>query len=74
MSPTHADNLVTWDRAVIVAALVVGIEIDLSRLLLVEIHDSVFKTTTTFPFACMIFQISKDARVPIFHFDKWCMP
>ncbi|KAG5632509.1 hypothetical protein H5410_004226 [Solanum commersonii] len=32
VSPTKADNQVTWDRAVMVAALVAGVEIDFARM------------------------------------------
>uniref|UniRef100_M1E150 Integrase core domain containing protein n=1 Tax=Solanum tuberosum TaxID=4113 RepID=M1E150_SOLTU len=34
VSPTKADNQLTWDRAVMVAALVAGVEIDFARMLL----------------------------------------
>ncbi|KAG5576886.1 hypothetical protein H5410_057020 [Solanum commersonii] len=33
VSPTKADNHVTWDRAVMVAVLVAGVEIDFARML-----------------------------------------
>ncbi|KAG5575423.1 hypothetical protein H5410_055557, partial [Solanum commersonii] len=39
VSPTKADNQVTWDRAVMVAALVARVEIDFARMLLAEIHE-----------------------------------
>uniref|UniRef100_M1DVI5 Integrase core domain containing protein n=1 Tax=Solanum tuberosum TaxID=4113 RepID=M1DVI5_SOLTU len=50
VSPTKADNQVTWDRAVMVAALVAGVEIDFARMLLAEIHERAFRTSTTYPF------------------------
>uniref|UniRef100_M1DMM8 Integrase core domain containing protein n=1 Tax=Solanum tuberosum TaxID=4113 RepID=M1DMM8_SOLTU len=49
VSPTKADNQLTWDRAVMVAALVAGVEIDFTRMLLAEIHERAFKTSTTYP-------------------------
>ncbi|KAG5625171.1 hypothetical protein H5410_010389, partial [Solanum commersonii] len=57
VSPTEADNQVTWDRAVMVAALVAGVEIDFARMLLAEIHERAFRTSTTYPFPCLIFQL-----------------
>uniref|UniRef100_M1DKC2 Integrase core domain containing protein n=1 Tax=Solanum tuberosum TaxID=4113 RepID=M1DKC2_SOLTU len=57
VSPTKADNQLTWDRAVMVTALVAGVEIDFSRMLLAEIHERAFKTSTTYPFPCLIFQL-----------------
>uniref|UniRef100_M1DM46 Integrase core domain containing protein n=1 Tax=Solanum tuberosum TaxID=4113 RepID=M1DM46_SOLTU len=50
VSPTKADNQLTWDRAVMVVALVAGLEIDFARMLLAEIHERAFKTSTTYPF------------------------
>uniref|UniRef100_M1DTH6 Integrase core domain containing protein n=1 Tax=Solanum tuberosum TaxID=4113 RepID=M1DTH6_SOLTU len=50
MSPTQADNQLTWDRVVMVVALVAGLEIDFARMLLAEIHEKAFKTSTTYPF------------------------
>lgn len=50
LSPTTVDNILTWDRAVIVAAL---------------IHERDFKTFTTYPFACMNFLLCGDDGVPL---------
>ena len=60
-----ADNILTWDRAVMVASLVAMLEIDLSRLLIFVIHERAFKTSTTYSSACMIFYLCRDAEVPI---------
>ena len=65
VSPTKADNQVTWDRAVMVAALVAGVEIDYARMLLAEIHEKDFRTSTTYPFPCLIFHLCRDSGVPI---------
>ncbi|KAG5580958.1 hypothetical protein H5410_051585 [Solanum commersonii] len=70
VSPTKANNQLTWDRAVMVAALVVGVDIDFVRMLLAEIHEKAFKTSTTYPFPCLIFQLCKDFGVPIWHCDR----
>jgi len=64
------DNIVTLDIAVMVAALVAGLDINFPRLLLGELHEKTFKTTTIYPFPCMIFQLCRDAGVPIWHCDK----
>uniref|UniRef100_M1DY73 Integrase core domain containing protein n=1 Tax=Solanum tuberosum TaxID=4113 RepID=M1DY73_SOLTU len=54
VSPTKADNQLTCDRAIMVAVLVAGVEIDFARMLLAEIHERAFKTSTTYPFPCLI--------------------
>ncbi|KAG5580634.1 hypothetical protein H5410_051261 [Solanum commersonii] len=74
VSLTKADNQVTWDRAVIVAALVAGVEIDFARMLLAEIHERAFRTSTTYPFPCLIFQLCRDSGVPIWHCDRLVHP
>ncbi|KAG5580536.1 hypothetical protein H5410_051163 [Solanum commersonii] len=74
VSPTKADNQVTWDRAVMVAALVAGVEIDFSCMLLAEIHERAFRTSTTYPFPCLIFQLCRDSGVPIWHCDRLVHP
>ncbi|KAG5580221.1 hypothetical protein H5410_050848 [Solanum commersonii] len=74
VSPTKADNQVMWDRAVIVAALVAGVEIDFARMLLAEIHERAFRTSTTYPFPCLIFQLCRDSGVPIWHCDRLVHP
>uniref|UniRef100_M1DX59 Integrase core domain containing protein n=1 Tax=Solanum tuberosum TaxID=4113 RepID=M1DX59_SOLTU len=70
VSPTKADNQLTWDRAVMVASLVVEVEIDFARMLLTEIHERAFKTSTTYPFPCLNFQLCRDSGVPIWHCDR----
>lgn len=65
MSSTQVDNVVTWARTIMVAALVVGLEVYFSCMLIAEIHESAFKATTTLPFPCLIFQLCKDTGVPV---------
>lgn len=65
VSPTEVDNFVTWDREVIVAALVVGLEIEFTLMLLVEIHEMSFQTSTTYPFPCFMFHLRRDSEVLI---------
>ncbi|KAG5591028.1 hypothetical protein H5410_041542 [Solanum commersonii] len=74
VSPTKADNQLTWDKAAMVVALVAGVEIDFARMLLAEIHERTFKTSTTFPFSCLIFQLCRDSGVPIWHCDRLIHP
>ena len=45
LSPTSADNIITWDRAVLMAAMIA------------VMHERDFKVTTTYPFRCMIFSL-----------------
>ncbi|KAG5600567.1 hypothetical protein H5410_031937 [Solanum commersonii] len=74
VSPTKADNQVTWDRAVMVEALVAGVEIDFVCMLLAEIHERAFRTSTTYPFPCLIFQLCRDSEVPIWYCDRLVHP
>uniref|UniRef100_M1APM8 Integrase core domain containing protein n=1 Tax=Solanum tuberosum TaxID=4113 RepID=M1APM8_SOLTU len=74
VSPTKTDNQLTWDRVVMVAALVAGVEIDFARMLLAEIHKRALKTSTTYPFSCLIFQLCRDSGVPIWHCDRLIHP
>ena len=69
LSPTAADNIPTWDRTVLVAAMVAGFEVYFPRLLLTVIHERVFKASTTYPFPCMIFELGTFAGVPNWHID-----
>ena len=50
LSPTTTDNILTLDRAVFVAILVAGLEIDVEKLLISFIHERAFKIFTTYPF------------------------
>ena len=50
LSPTAADNIVTWDRAVLMAAMIAGFEVDFAWLLQAVMHERAFKVTTTYPF------------------------
>lgn len=45
--PTVVNNIVTWDRAVLMDATVVGFEVDFIWLLQVVVHEKVFNATTT---------------------------
>uniref|UniRef100_M1DWG7 Integrase core domain containing protein n=1 Tax=Solanum tuberosum TaxID=4113 RepID=M1DWG7_SOLTU len=74
ISSTKAYNALTCDRAVMVAALVAGFEINFACMLIAEIHERVFKASTTYPFPCLIFQLCRDSEVPIWHFDKLIRP
>ena len=56
-SPTAADIIVTWDRAVLMAAMTVGFEVDFFWLLQAVMHETDIKVTTTYPFPCMIFSL-----------------
>ena len=70
LSPTAADNIVTWDRAMLIAAMRAGFKVDFAWLLQAVMHERAFKITTTYPFPCMIFTLCRTAGVPIWHIDK----
>ena len=67
LSPTAADNIVTWDRAVVMAAMIAEFEVDFAWLLQAVQHKRAFKVTTTYPFPCMNFSLCRSAGVPIWH-------
>ena len=69
LSPTAADNIVTWDRAVLMASMIVGFKVDFVWPLQAATHERAFKVTTTYPFPCMIFSLYRSAGVPIWHVD-----
>ena len=69
LSPTTADNIVTWDRAVLMAAMIAWFEMDFAWLLQTVMHERDFKVTTTYPFPCMIFSLCRSAGVTIWHVD-----
>uniref|UniRef100_M1DUI5 Integrase core domain containing protein n=1 Tax=Solanum tuberosum TaxID=4113 RepID=M1DUI5_SOLTU len=70
LSPTQVDNVISWDRVVMLATLVAGLAIGFARILIALIHERAFKTTTTLPFPCLIFHICRAAGVPIWHSDN----
>ena len=72
--PTAADNIVTWDRAVLMTAIIVGFEVDFVWLLQAVMHERAFKVTTTYLFPCMIFSLCRSAGVPIWHVDQLKTP
>ena len=74
LSPTAADNIVTWDRAVLMAAIIAGFEVDFTWLLQAVMHGRAFKVTTIYPFPCMIFALCRTAGVPIWHIDQLKTP
>lgn len=67
--PTNVYIVITWDREVMVEALVTELEVDFVRVVLSIIYERTFKSSTTYPFAFLIFQLFRDAKVPICHCD-----
>ena len=70
LSTTATDNIVTWDRSVLMAMMIVEFEVDFAGLLQAVMHERAFKVTTTYPFPCMIFALCRSAGVPIWHVDQ----
>lgn len=64
------NNILTLDRAVLVATFMVGLEIDFAKLFISVIHERSFNTSTTYPFSCIILDLYRYARVPIWHRDS----
>lgn len=45
-----ADNVLTWDMALMVEAQLAGMEIDSTWVFRADIHEREFKTSTTYSF------------------------
>ena len=58
----------------LMAAMIARFEVDFAWLLQAVMHERAFKVTTTYPFPCMIFALSRTAVVPIWHIDKLKTP
>ena len=69
LSPTVADNIVTYDRAVLMDAMIAGFEVDFAWLLQAVIHKRNFKATTTYSFPCMVFALWRSVGVPVWHIE-----
>lgn len=57
LHPTFENNILTWDRAALIASLNVGYDIDLAKCINTKIHIRAFGETATFPFPCLIQQL-----------------
>ena len=44
LSPTAADNIVTWDRAVLMEAMIAGFEVDFAWLLQALMHERILRS------------------------------
>ena len=74
LSHTAADNIVTRDRSIMMAAMIAGFEVDFAWLLQAVMQERAFKVTNTYPFPCMIFYLCRSAYVPIWHIDQLKTP
>ncbi|TMX03847.1 hypothetical protein EJD97_013573 [Solanum chilense] len=54
LSPIGADNIVTWDHPVLMAAMIAGFKVDFAWLLHAVMYEKAFQVTTTYPFPIMI--------------------
>ena len=72
--PIATDNIVNWDRAVLIAAMIVGFEVDFPWLPLSMMNERAFKATTIYPFPCMVFAFCRLVGVPVWHIDVLKMP
>lgn len=70
LSPTQGDNVVTWDRAVMLTSLLATLEIYFYQIIIAEIHERAFLKTTTMPFPYLIVCICREATVQVWHCDK----
>ena len=49
------------------AAIILWFEVDFAWLLQAVMHESAFKVTTIYSFACMVFSLCRLAGVPVWH-------
>ena len=56
------------------AVMIAGFEVDFAWLLQEVMHERAFNVTTTYPFPCVIFSLSRSAGVPIWHVDQLKTP
>ena len=68
--PTPVDNIVTWDRTLLMAVIIARFEVDFSWLLQAMMHKMAFKVKTTYPFPCMIFSLCWSSGMPIWNVDQ----
>ena len=57
-----------------IAVMIAGFEVHFAWLLQAVMHERAFKVTTTYPFPCMIFALSRSAGVPIWYVDQLKTP
>lgn len=62
---TQANNTLTPDRAVLVASIMAGCEIDFALGIIEEIHDQVLGRSKSIPFSCLVHKLCIDARIEI---------
>lgn len=55
LSPHKRTYFFTWDSAVMLTILIARLEIDFSKILIAEIHETDFRKTTTVPFPYLFF-------------------
>ena len=58
----------------LMAVMIAGFEVDFAWLLQAFMHERAFKVTTTYPFLCMIFALSRSTGVPIWDVDQLKTP
>lgn len=60
LSPIQDNNVLTWDRVVMVETLVPALDIDFTSMFVVEIEPMALKTSTTYNFSCIIFEMRRN--------------
>ena len=58
----------------LMAVMIAEFKVDFAWLLQAIMHERAFNVTTTYPFSCMIFSLSRSAGVPIWHVDQLKTP
>ena len=63
--PIAADKIVTWERTVMILAMIAGFEVNFAWLLQAVMHKRAFKVTSTYLFQCIAFSSCSSARETI---------
>lgn len=54
LSPISTNNMLTWDRVILIISLIVGLDIDFARWIQAEIHERAFQKFTILLFPSLV--------------------
>ncbi|KAM3217714.1 putative protein isoform X1 [Capsicum annuum] len=65
LGSTSGDNRLTPDRAVLVASIMAGYNINIPRYIVEEIRERALQVTTSIPFPCLVYRLCRESGVPV---------
>jgi hypothetical protein len=63
--PTRADNVITLERAVLLASVLAGYDIDWAQVIADHLHEAAFHFSTSLPFPVMIHRLCREAGIEV---------